>query len=68
MRGGRGGARLSMPEPAMTQLAVLTTYHGYTYYCALEHARAGNEAVGARVGTLRDGPVGLDATVNLARG
>ena len=52
----------------MTQLAVLTTYHGYTYYCALEHARAGNEAVGARVGTLRDGPVGLDATVNLARG
>jgi hypothetical protein len=57
-----------MPEPAMTQLAILTTYHGYTYYCALEHARAGNEAVGARVGALRDGPVGLDATVNLARG
>ena len=32
---------------------------------ALEHARAGNEAVGTRVGALRDRPVRLDAAVDL---
>lgn len=34
---------------------------------ALEHAGAGDEAVGTRVRALRDGPVGLDAAVDLAR-